>query len=168
MISTTLAARPASQKQFDFIKSLLAERDASDFSIIVENCRTRAVAGLLTSEEASTLIGLLQTLPRKAAAEAPAAEPEAGIYQADGRVYRVYLGQQAGRMLVKEVLMSGGVTYQYLGSAARCLPAGAIRLSVEEVGSLGKAWDHCLCCGRRLDDPESVDRGIGPVCAKTY
>ena len=25
---------------------------------------------------------------------------------------------------------------------------------------------HCGCCGRELTDPESVERGIGPICWK--
>jgi hypothetical protein len=60
------------------------------------------------------------------------------------------------------------VGYHYLGAAARHLPTTARRLSLAEVGAMGKTFDHCLTCGRRLDDPESVDRGIGPVCAKKY
>ena len=27
---------------------------------------------------------------------------------------------------------------------------------------------NCLCCGRDLTDPESIKRGIGPVCVKKY
>lgn len=26
----------------------------------------------------------------------------------------------------------------------------------------------CACCGRKLDDDDSIDRGIGPVCWKKY
>ena len=71
-------------------------------------------------------------------------------------------------MLVKAVEVDEGVQYTYLGAASRKLPADAPRLTLDEVGDLGKTFDHCLCCGRRLDDPESVDRGVGPVCARKY
>jgi hypothetical protein len=32
----------------------------------------------------------------------------------------------------------------------------------------GKAYDHCSCCGKFLENPESVARGIGPVCWGKY
>lgn len=27
---------------------------------------------------------------------------------------------------------------------------------------------NCLCCGRELTDSDSIERGVGPVCAKYY
>jgi hypothetical protein len=162
---------PASQKQFDFIKRLVGEKalDAITEAVVVRY-RAKAVEGTLTSREASSLIDALLTLPRKATEEASTTEREAGVYEdTDGRLFRVYLGQQSGKMLVKEIIVDeDGVGYHYLGAAARHLPSTARRLSLAEVGAMGKTFDHCLTCGRRLDDPESVDRGIGPVCAKKY
>lgn len=32
----------------------------------------------------------------------------------------------------------------------------------------GRLTGNCACCGRGLTDPESVARGIGPVCAANY
>jgi hypothetical protein len=32
----------------------------------------------------------------------------------------------------------------------------------------GKRFGRCACCNRTLSDPESVARGIGPVCAAHY
>lgn len=32
----------------------------------------------------------------------------------------------------------------------------------------GKRTGHCAICSRKLTDPESVDRGIGPVCATKF
>jgi hypothetical protein len=94
-----------------------------------------------------------------------------GVYQDEHlNLFRVYFGQQSKMLLVKEIQLDafGELVYKYRGSAARIVQPHWHRLSLEEVGKLGQAWDHCLNCGRRLDDPESVDRGIGPVCAKNY
>lgn len=164
----------ASQKQFDLIKSLLSERvlDA-DLEELVSAARALAVEGLLESRRASELIDALFAAPRKTE---QAEEPEAGVYVVNGDHYvRVYHGQQSGRMLAKRIHMEqdGGewtVSYEYLGAASRVLVPSATpqRLSIEEVGSLGITTNHCLICGHRLDDPESVDRGIGPVCAAKY
>ena len=34
--------------------------------------------------------------------------------------------------------------------------------------SHGKQTGACACCGRELSDPESIARGIGPVCAEKF
>lgn len=159
---------PITDKQRALIERLLTERETAG----------TAYAGWTpnwsraTKSTASTVIEFLLALPRKAQPEI--AEPEAGVYSSESAgLFRVYLGQQSGKMLAKAITFGRGedaaeVSYEYVGAAARVLPADARRLSIEEVGAFGKAWDHCLICGRRLDDPESVDQGIGPICAKRY
>jgi hypothetical protein len=32
----------------------------------------------------------------------------------------------------------------------------------------GKESGECSCCGRELTDPQSIERGIGPICAVKY
>lgn len=32
----------------------------------------------------------------------------------------------------------------------------------------GRETGQCACCGRELTDPESIERGIGPICAEKY
>lgn len=178
MNGTLAASRPATQKQFDFIKRLVAERDTTAIQTRLENDRAWATVGRYDTQDASSLIDLLLAQPKKAATQETIvrSEPEAGVYVIHGDEYvRVYLGQQSGRMLAKRINMEqdGGewtVHYEYLGVATKVLTPQATpeRLSIEEVGSLGITTNHCLICGRRLDDPESVDRGIGPVCARNY
>jgi hypothetical protein len=38
-------------------------------------------------------------------------------------------------------------------------------LTLEEAVAIGQAVGHCVMCGAQLTDPESIRRGIGPVCA---
>lgn len=167
--------RPATEKQFGFIKRLVAERHLNaDVEKIVARHRRNAMAGTMTTRDASGLIEVLLAQPKKPTQKA--ADPTPGVYSYAGDQYvRVYFGQKNGRTLAKRIHMEqdGGdwtVTYEYLGLAARVLTPDTTpeRLSLEEVGSLGITTNHCLMCGRRLDDPESVDRGIGPVCARKY
>lgn len=154
----------ATEKQIQLIKKLDAERVVDQDMMRISRDAWRA--GSFTKEYATALIGEMLKSPSKKAERAEGIAP--GIYEADGHLYRVYLGQQSGKMLVKSVEADEGVVYIYLGAASAKLPADARRLSLDEVGELGKTFDHCLCCGRRLDDPESVDRGVGPVCAQKY
>lgn len=179
------AVNTATEKQIQFINRLKRERDLTLTAVSLDSdspeARSQAArvaldvardswrSGTFTVEVASSVIDLLLAAPRPAA-EFSTPEIEAGVYETEDNIYRVYHGQQSGRMLVSEVVSYDQKTplYEYLGSAARFLPADARRLSLEEVGMLGKAFSHCLICGRRLDTPESVDRGLGPVCAKGY
>jgi hypothetical protein len=91
---------------------------------------------------------------------------DAGIYVlADGTLVRVYFGQNSGQMLCKKVVGSG---LEYLGKADRFVVGAFRKATREEVGAWGKTTGSCLHCGRALDDPTSVDRGIGPICWEKF
>jgi len=38
------------------------------------------------------------------------------------------------------------------------------RLTIEEAAAYGKLYGVCIVCSRELTNPESIERGIGPVC----
>ena len=42
----------------------------------------------------------------------------------------------------------------------------SMRLTLAECQEIGRAIGRCIVCGAKLTDPESVERGIGPICAK--
>jgi hypothetical protein len=162
---------PATAKQVDFIARLLGERDLTG-----TRYEGHTTVPALTKQQASEAITALLALPKaeqvKERANAEGQTYEAGVYEQPltGRLFRVYLGQRSGTLLVKEIIVDeDGVGYLYHGSAQRVFSGMIVRrLSLAEVGAMGKTFDHCLMCGRRLDDPTSVDRGIGPVCAAKY
>lgn len=177
--------RPATQKQFDFLKKLIAERDCSAVQDRIVQDRASAVMGSYSTRDASALIDLLLDQPFSDAAIVAGVERaleagtmevfsprefSAGLYRDGDDLWKVYTSQKSGALLVKRVETDrhGEISFTYLGLAKHHVPADAVRLSVGEVGDLGKAFDHCLMCGRRLDVPESQVRGIGPVCAGRY
>lgn len=49
----------------------------------------------------------------------------------------------------------------YLSAAAE---SGLADLAAE----FGKEFGQCSCCGAMLTNPESIERGIGPICAEKY
>lgn len=173
------------QKQIDFINVLTAEKDLSLESdgvegspstrstvarVVLDMLRTAYTEGTATAKAASAAIDLLLKAPRVTAPE-ETADIEAGVYVSEesGFHIRVYFGQESGRMLAKQVSFNEGtVSYAYLGAASKHVTADYRRCTLEEVGLLGQFSGTCAHCGRRLDDPESVDRGIGPVCAEKY
>jgi hypothetical protein len=162
--------RLATEKQFSFLVQLVNERPGAKTYVDTQ----LAANGVshpreLSVSEMSNVIGVVLDMPKTSKKPETSEEPEAGVYRRnDGELFRVYFGQQSGHMLAKHIrFLEGEVDYMYSG-AARLVVKNAVRLSLEEVGQLGVASGSCLVCGRRLDDPESVDRGIGPVCAAKY
>lgn len=162
--------RLASEKQVAFLVRLANERVLTNLAN-GEQLLDATYVATLTSREASQMIDFLMGQQKRSAAE-PAAEIPAGAYRVDGRVIRVYHGQQSGKMLASELIdataHSRDEAWNYLGLATRFVPADAHRMTVEEcevVAGSGQA-DHgwCCVCGRDLDDPNSVRRGIGPIC----
>ncbi len=146
---------PASDKQKTFVRSLLAERAGNEVAEAIRTQLNEArVAGSLTAAVISKAITALLEIPE--------AEIEAGVYVLpEGNLVRVYFGQNSGHMLAK-VVIDGDLEYK--GKADRVLVPGSRKATVEEVGNWGRSTGTCLFCARKLDDPESVDRGIGPVC----
>lgn len=51
------------------------------------------------------------------------------------------------------------------------LEAGVIEVCADPAQAAiayGKRYGVCSCCGRELSNPESIERGIGPICAGKY
>lgn len=156
------------ERQVTFLNTLQAERDTTEVEPFLEVLRQHYREERATSKEASMLISTLLAAPKR-----DRHSLQAGIYLLPDtdRLVRVYLGQNSGHMLAKEVLLSAGpVEYVYLGRASGNVPATARRLTRDEVAerTLTVGSTSCMVCGRALDNPESVDRGIGPVCWENY
>lgn len=153
MTATTMN-RPATDKQLGLIAKLAGEKalPVGDMEKVLAAVEART----LSTKGASATINKLLALP------AASFEPEAGVYvNPDGRVFRVYFGQQSGKMLCAEVVVD---QFVYAGQADRFVTAASRKLTLDEAASWGKATGTCIVCARRLDVPESVDRGVGPVC----
>lgn len=165
--------RPASDKQVAFIKRLAGSRHWLDegqaphgWSATVQAVLDgQPVEGRDASAAIDTLLGCADR--RTPAAVAPAGPLEAGMYRtADGTLVRVYFGKNSGQMLAKRLDGSAeaGYSFEYMGKADRFVTA-ADRMSLEEAKAWGRVTSHCCACGAHLDDPTSVEAGIGPVCA---
>ncbi len=160
--------RPASEKQIAFIRKLVGEKMLSGEDV------DKILAGLdrLSTKGASATIEKLLALPTATPREIKTNfQVEAGVYvNSDGKTFRVYLGQQSGRLLAAlavEYVDEDGhakARFEYQGQADRYVTATSRKLTIEEAARFGKATGTCIVCARRLDVPESVDRGIGPVC----
>jgi hypothetical protein len=118
----------------------------------------------LTRKEASAAIEdykcRIGYLKAKRAVVAPHTEP--GFYVHDDDVYVVIQNKAKTNVYAKRMNLAYGRWEYAPGAAARLTE----RLTVEQAAALGHLHGRCVLCGAELSDPESVQRGIGPVCAK--
>lgn len=151
----------ATPAQTGFISTLIAERDWSGLN--VPNIEAKLEEGL-TKTEASTLISLLLECPKQAL-KAPV-KAEAGFYVLGELVYRVQPAKSTGNLYAKVLKTSvfGKATWEYAPGMVTKL-AEAPKLTLEAASSMGHHYGVCVVCGRTLTAEESVEAGIGPVCA---
>lgn len=131
-----------------------------------------------TPKQASTAIDIALEVLKEARATArknrpattektPKATPvEEGMYSKDGEIYRV-VTSGSGRRYAKRLVWEDDddkPAYVYdRGAITRLTPAD--RMSEEEAAQFGKDYGVCCVCARKLTNPDSIDRGIGPICA---
>lgn len=82
--------------------------------------------------------------------------PAPGFYRRQGGVYRL---TDEG---VWALLMSNGLWCSIRDMTA---PRGMVRMTVEEVAAEGRRVVRCIVCGIKLTKPESIERGMGDICA---
>lgn len=178
------AAPKASEKQVQFLRSLLASRDVTGcvFNLRGQEIETLAQWETLVESigprDASAAIEHLKALPyqpRQPKPQTPTAqELTVGAYRtADGRIIRVYPAKaDRNRLLASELTDpsadSSADAWTYLGMASRFVTASD-KLTADQVEDLAhqigtESFTWCCVCGRKLDDPNSVSRGIGPIC----
>ncbi len=168
-------------KQSQFIQSLCAERSAvltADPSILDTDLNTKA--------QASALIERLLKLPRD---PKPVAAPDtdaldlrslpSGRYAVPGGDTRLKVqidvvedGKWAGWVFVKDAAVYGqGTKYgcQRPGQGYSGQIEDALRAIMADpyaaMAAYGRLTSVCGLCGLPLENPASVERGIGPVCA---
>lgn len=93
---------------------------------------------------------------------------EVGMYRNGGNIYRVRWNRAgtalyALRFVPEATTKSERLAYET--GAIKRLSAND-RLTVQEAEEIGALYGICCVCGAELTDAKSVQRGIGPVCAK--
>lgn len=150
----TTATKPASDKQIALIDRLAAERDID----------TAAYPGYAQDiRKASALIDAAFAAPRKAAAQ----RPGPGFYVAGEDIVKVQ-ANRAGTNVYAKILIPSGTSsrgrFEYRPGLIDQL-AGASTATVDDMAAWGARTGTCGICGALLTNPESIERGIGPICA---
>lgn len=117
----------------------------------IEEAFAKAAASNLKAPALS--IGGLRFTPAKADSRNP------GAIYAKEKESGTYLGKFAQGRFVRSGYCTDERQAQLLSIAADPLAAAV---------NHGKMTGRCAICSRKLSDPPSVDRGIGPVCAEKF
>lgn len=172
--STTFV--PATERQMAFIADLLRAIDpdnaAEDMLAIEQADSPLTKAG--ASREIERLIGERDRVRKIAKTEREQAEQKTaptgiseGFYKSgDGNIYQVVQARHGSHFLAKVLDQESG-KFEYAGAAKRFVKADQ-RMTLEEAQEYGKQTGICMVCSRRLTAPESVEAGIGPVCARRF
>ena len=149
--------RPATEKQLYWVDKMLTEK-----GITAEEManRTGFAYSELTTKTAGAWLDILFAAADKAR-EGHTPVTEAGLYIHDGVVYRVQFNRSRTNLYAKELVIGSGFVYS--GGAIRKLDASEA-MSADEARAFGVQTGHCANCGEGLEDPISIDIGLGTHC----
>jgi hypothetical protein len=143
------------------------ESPAHAAAVHAERVRTAIVQDRYGSDHADTPVPVQRT--KKRAAE--------GMYRKAGTIYKVQKavhgsGQNYAKRLVQTLVndpRTGKPKFKFEyapGFVFELRPEHA--LTIEQAKEFGALYGTCCVCGRTLTKEESIEAGIGPVCAEKF
>jgi hypothetical protein len=155
--------QPATDKQVAFIERLRVERGVP------------VLKGLsFTKREATMEIERLLAMPKAPPASHPQAATKAepltdGMYRKDETIYKIQRAVHgSGHLYAKRLVPGDGygakASFVYAPGAMKVLTL-ADKMTLAEAKEWGALYGTCCVCGRTLTNEQSIEAGIGPVCA---
>lgn len=170
-MSKNRLANPATTKQENFIKKLDATRVNFDALTPEQHdylSDFRAQRHLERDQASYLITGLLKC------EEQPRGEMAKPGYYVSGQKYLVVVSNRAGTatyakelQVTKEPGRRAKARWVYAPGEGRNV-AHLTPMTLEQAAKFGHLHGVCFVCCRALTDPESVKRGIGPVCATKF
>lgn len=173
----------ATEKQMALIHKLIKERetirlreDQQEYLVGVRDGTT-----VITKHAASRTIDALFNLPRKQFTPHFNIPLEDGIYKHGETIYKVQRavhgsGNQYAKKLVyfdpdgheaQAAGTGGGWEFVYQQGAINTLSPDE-KMTLEEAQEFGRIYGVCCRCGATLTNEESIEAGIGPICASKF
>lgn len=92
-----------------------------------------------------------------------------GMYRVGEDIYKVLPSRNSDRHYAKKLAgtTEDGFTFEYAKGAMRLIRPEH-KMTAEQAAEFGKLTGTCCCCGKLLTKPESIAKGIGPVCEGKY
>lgn len=168
---TVTDTAPATDKQIRFLTTLLSDRDIESLTgANYERAFDLATGSgkFIGKREASSLIDALLHTPRN---DRPTvSEVPEGIHaldQADGsiEVRKVQVAKNGSGRKYGKVLDADTGRWDYAGQRGLRGLSDDTLMTREQAERFGALYGMCGVCGATLTDEDSIERGIGPVCA---
>lgn len=89
-----------------------------------------------------------------------------GYWEIEGEIYKVVWNQKRTSLYAKRLDIFEGVrSWTYVPGGMADLRKYGTRVQGDTVRAYGELYGQCMICGRTLTNEESIEAGIGPVCA---
>lgn len=172
------------------IKWIIAHASTNDFAFSLDKQLLRT--GTLSEKQVAAVTGILS---RQSAATAVAVEVGSVAKMQEAFASAIESGLKRPKMRLSGFVLklapatgrNKGAIYvtssdEYLGKIAdgvftpardcdAAKQAEIVALCADPLAAAvayGQQTGQCACCGRELTDPESISRGIGPICQERY
>lgn len=157
-MNTVLATtNPASDAQLGLLRKLFVEKFDAEKAA---ECAAWLDSHRLSKATASDKISKLLAMPTVNRA----AELEEGMYKLGEEIFKVYF-TQAGHIATKKLTEDG---FEYTGRKPLAEIKPEHRMTLDEAKAYGKVTGTCCNCGRLLTNEDSIEAGIGPICAGKF
>lgn len=174
-MNATTTTNPATPKQIAFLKKLAAERPMWRD---VENMHDDVIERL-DKKSISAMIDVALSVPKETLHK-PKREgdtvAEEGMYRdpSTGEIYKVQRavhgsGRNYAKRLAEFVGGDGQKVWSFViakGMVFKLKPEW--KMTLAEAKEWGALYGTCCVCGRLLTNEESIEAGIGPVCAGKF
>lgn len=164
----------ATAKQIEFIERLASER--KNGHLYVETQVGSKPLAEIGSVQASNIIGVLLNEPKMESVMAKSFGPKtsvtvdkSGLYRNDeGHFIKVQQSKTTGNFYALKLVPVGkkGAFVYEKGLIYSLTPD--MKVTLEQGVNYSQQMGFCCMCGRTLTAKESVDAGIGPICAKKF
>jgi hypothetical protein len=84
-------------------------------------------------------------------------------YAGETTIYRTIESKTSGHIYGKRL---DGSEWTYAPGAIRDIREHGRRMTIDEAAQMSRELTFCIRCGAHLTNPESIARGIGPVCSQ--
>jgi len=161
-MKATTSVRMATANQKRFITSLNDQIINPEWKLTNDQIDTITFAQV--NETIECLKDIILSEKKIALTNPATADITPGIYRNDKGTFKVYKARSGSHLLAKKLIDDEWI---YQGAANRFVKA-AEKISIEEAKEYGKRTGNCMVCSRELTNPDSIEAGIGPICASKF
>lgn len=168
-------------KQQNYIKSMMAELNSYGLNVAESDINKYPnVRRAIDSLKELVAVARQNNYQKKESAKPVEESVTEGMYRVDnGDIYKVQKSRQSGFLYASKLekldtsefdKRGNEIThkFEYMGKAPLRFIKAEHRMTMEEAAQFGKETGSCCNCGRTLTKQESIDRGIGPICAGKF